>query len=121
MNVEVRAHGVRLSDAERAFAEARFETELAHANEWVRSVRVFVTDENGPKHGVDKSCRVVVALARGQQVVVVEHGAAVTAAVDLAADRAGEAVRRATGRARAPRRSGLVRAVGAVMGAFGRK
>jgi putative sigma-54 modulation protein len=121
MNVEVRSHGVRLSDAERAFAEARFEAELAHAAEWVRSVRVFVADENGPKHGVDKSCRVVVALARGQQVVVVEHGAAITAALDLAADRAGEAVLRQVGRARGPRRSGLVRAVSAVMGAFGRK
>jgi pantothenate kinase type III len=121
MNVEVRAHGVRLSDSERAFAEARFETELAHAAEWVRSVQVFVADENGPKHGVDKSCRVVVALARGQQVVVVEHGTATTAAIDAAADRAGQAVARAVTRARAPRRSGLVRAVRAVLGAFGRK
>lgn len=55
MNVEVRSHGVRLGDAERAFAEARFETELAHAAYWVRSVQVFVADENGPRHGDRKS------------------------------------------------------------------
>ena len=121
MNVEVRSHGMQLSDSERAFAEARFEAELAHAAEWVKSVQVFVADENGPKHGVDKSCRVVVALARGHKVVVVEHGTAATAAIDTAADRAGEAVRRQVGRARGPRRAGLVRAVRAVLGAFGRK
>lgn len=60
MQVEVRFRGVTPSGALRdhAFGQARFH--LARFGESVAAVVVRVSDENGPKGGVDKRCHVVV-------------------------------------------------------------
>jgi hypothetical protein len=43
---------------------------LNRHEERVQSVHVYLKDENGPKRGVDKSCRVVVNFAGLSQIVI---------------------------------------------------
>jgi ribosome-associated translation inhibitor RaiA len=120
MKIEMRGHGVVLTANEREYAEARLARELSHVAGWVRSVLVFVSDENGPKGGSDKTCRVAVSV--GRRPIIIEHRAGdVMAALDAAADRVGVAVRRNLDRRRERRHGKLVHAVNAVLQLFGRK
>ncbi|MGP1310548.1 MAG: HPF/RaiA family ribosome-associated protein [Phycisphaerales bacterium] len=72
----------------------------------VRGVSVTLDDENGPRGGVDKACRVRVALAgaSGHDVVVEQRSPDLYAAIDAASKRAARAVVRVVGRERSRRR-----------------
>lgn len=78
------------------FALARFEPEIE---------RVVVTgqDQNGPKGGPDKQCRVAAHLVGGDVLTVTDEDADIVAAVSRAADRLARAVGRALERARSRR------------------
>jgi ribosome-associated translation inhibitor RaiA len=72
-------------------------------------VTVTLADSNGPRGGVDKQCHLVVRLTPSGKVTIEERHADMSAAVALAADRAGWSVGRALKRrrdARRDRRSG---------------
>ncbi|MEY4094729.1 MAG: hypothetical protein RLZZ53_1928 [Acidobacteriota bacterium] len=79
--------------AERARRRVRFA--LDRFGNRVRSVRVRITDINGPRGGVDKQCIVAVRLQHPTRLMLIEHMAAdFGEAVDRAADRAGRSVAR---------------------------
>jgi ribosome-associated translation inhibitor RaiA len=121
MRIDVRAHRVGLPPALRDYAYNRVDAALAHAAGRVHTVLVVLSDENGPKGGEDKVCRVAARLAGGRAVVVEQTEPRVRAALDGATDRLRDAVDRHLDReVAARRRSKLARAVGAVMAAFGR-
>jgi putative sigma-54 modulation protein len=120
MRVMIRTQGLELSAVGRECAEQRLTSALGRAAGHVRSVTVFVADENGPKGGVDKTCRVAVNLDDGPPVVVRHRAAGVGAAVGGAAERVGRAVARALDRLDRGRRERLVDALRRVRALFRR-
>lgn len=121
MLIAIREHGIGLSADGRSYTIDRIEHALNTVREHVRKVMVYLSDENGPRGGNDKKCRVTVTLDTGRPVVVESNGASVTGAVDGAADRAGEVVTEELHRRNDRRRTGrLVRALKQLKRLFGR-
>ena len=56
---------------------------------------VVVADANGPRGGVDKSCRISVKLRRANDVTMTDQDADVAVCIARAAERVGRAVARA--------------------------
>ncbi|MBY0497248.1 MAG: HPF/RaiA family ribosome-associated protein [Cyanobacteria bacterium] len=76
-------------------ARARVAAALGRFTSRVRSLRVHVTDVNGPKGGEDKRCVVEVHLRQPARTTVIEDvDSCAEAAVSRAAERAGRAVAR---------------------------
>ncbi|QDU19204.1 HPF/RaiA family ribosome-associated protein [Urbifossiella limnaea] len=111
MRVTIRANAVALTAVGREFAEQRLSSALGRAAGHVRSVNVYVADENGPKGGDDTTCRVAVNLDNGPPVFVRHRAAGLRAAVGGAAERVGQAVARALDRVDRGRRLRLLAAL----------
>jgi hypothetical protein len=107
MRIEVR--GRKLDDpiGLQRHAERRLRFALGRFAAAVGRVTVRVDDVNGPRGGVDKRCRLVVALAPRGEVIIEDEDADVRALLDRSAERAGRAVERRLGRRR-PQRYGAM-------------
>jgi putative sigma-54 modulation protein len=82
----------------RTYAARRLSIALRRFERRIRSVRIRVTDLNGPRRGVDTSCSMTARLKSGREVV--EATTAVPyASVSRAAAKLREAVARELGRA----------------------
>ena len=101
MNIDTRAIGFPLTDAIRRYAQSRTRLALAPVRRWIMAVTVRLNDVNAGRGGVDKRCRIVVALRR-RGVVVAE-----ATKVDLYA-----AIESATGRLRRAARESVQRIIG---------
>lgn len=100
MKIDIRGLGFPLTEALREHADRRFRFALARRSESLEAVLVRLGDENGPRGGVDKTCRADLRL-RGQAPLVVEaKDTDLYAAVDRAAGRAARALDRELDRAR---------------------
>lgn len=77
-------------------ARRRLEFALGRFASRVRSLRVRLTDLNGPRGGLDKKCLIAVRLDRPRRVIVIED---VDADESVAISRAAERVARAVSRA----------------------
>lgn len=104
MRLEIRRRGVEVTEDLRTHLEERLSLALGHFDSHVEVVRVYLRDVNGPRGGLDKQCRIVVALNRRGRVVVTGMDTDIAAAVNSAATRAGVAVKRHVKRGRARRR-----------------
>ena len=101
MRVELRGHGVDVSNAMRAHVERALEFALDRFRERVESVRASVRDVNGSgRGGVDKECRITVALRPSGSVVARARSADAYAAMDAAAATVGRSLARAVDRRR---------------------
>jgi hypothetical protein len=122
MRIAIREHGVGLSADGRAYAIDRVTHALAAVRDQVRKVLVYLSDENGPRGGPDKRCRVAITLAAvGRPVVVEARGETVTGVVDGAANKAGEVVHQELHRRDDRHRSNrVVRALKQLKRLFGR-
>lgn len=98
MRIDVHTHGLSLDPRTRALVNLRLVCALGRMVRQVDRVVVYLSDENGPRGGVDKVCRLLVVRPDGRDVVVEDRAADLPAAVSRAADRAGEVVRRAAAR-----------------------
>ena len=78
----------------RAYAERRLTFALRRFQGHVRHVRLRLTDENGPRHGVDARCAVTAQLTNGKQLFVEATTAWPFRSVTQAAGRLSEAIRR---------------------------
>jgi ribosome-associated translation inhibitor RaiA len=103
MQVDVRRQGLEVGEEARQrldrrldFARGRFERRIA-------KVTVYLAELNGPRGGVDKSCRIVVRVRRSGEVVVEDRDADLYVLIDRAANRVGQAVLSEFGRRRARR------------------
>ena len=103
MDLQICAKNFRLHDTDREEMERRLQFALTRFDGRIFQVTVGLADLNGPRGGTDKQCRLVVRLARSGKVTIEETHANVSAAVALAADRAGRAVARELRRRRAAR------------------
>ena len=69
---------------------------------YIERATVRLDDVNGPKGGIDKTCRIKVVMSRHDSVVVTAYGHDVRAVCDDAMNRIERAVRKARESARAP-------------------
>ncbi len=94
MRIDVRSAGFSTSEALRAHVERRIGSAVARRVDGILRLVVRMRDENGPRGGLDKRCRIEFDL-RGRPRQVVEAVASdLYAAVDAASRRLGRAVDR---------------------------
>ena len=88
MNIELKAFGLELTDALRAFCDDRIVDPLrrVYDREGPR-LEIELSDRNGPKGGLDKRCRITFAMPHTRTLTVVEEAEDVYRAIDLAAQR----------------------------------
>ncbi len=106
MKIEVRGPTFSGSDALRAHAERRLGSALGRFDAYVVRATVRLSDQNGPRGGVDKRCHVsltVQGAGRTRAIELDERSDDAYAALDRAADRVGETVSRAVTRRRRTR------------------
>ena len=84
LNLELR----QLAERRLLFAFSRFDSRI-------KQVKLVVSDENGPRGGIDKVCRVSVSLHRAADVVVSGRDADMAKCISRVVGRAGRAVSRA--------------------------
>jgi hypothetical protein len=107
MKVDVRFHGVPYSAALRDFAERLGEARLHRFAPALAAVVVGISDENGPRGGMDKRCRITVfGPALGTQTTE-EYASQAEDAVASAFDRVEVAVARRLARSGSHRPAGL--------------
>jgi ribosome-associated translation inhibitor RaiA len=99
MQLEIRAR-LGMSEGLRSTIERRMAFALGRFGARIAGVTVWLSDVNGPRGGVDKRCRVQVALASGPAVRVEDADADLYAAIGRAAERVGRAVARDLARRR---------------------
>jgi ribosome-associated translation inhibitor RaiA len=94
MLVQVSCKGFEPSAELRDHVEERILSALIRFTGRIARVNVFLSDENGPKHGRDKSLRFVIDIERLPLIVVEERGEAWHTVLDQAVERAVHAVSR---------------------------
>lgn len=101
MRVEVRGHGVEVSEALRDHVERRLRFSLDRFRERVDAAYASLRDVNGDgRHGVDKECRVVVVMRPSGSVAAHARRADLYQAIDVAAGAVGRSLVRAVTRRR---------------------
>ena len=95
MKTRVSTRNVAISEIERDRIERRIYFTLGRFSSRVISVEMMLQDDNGPRGGIDKKCRVIVRLRGANDVVVEGCGEKTLSLVDRTANRAGRAVSRA--------------------------
>lgn len=95
MNLRILAKNVTLSRPAKDRLERRLYFALGRFLHRIKSVDVTLRDDNGPRGGVDKCCRILVKSRGAKDVVVEGRGDRLSALIDRTADRAGRAVARA--------------------------
>jgi ribosome-associated translation inhibitor RaiA len=104
MRLDVRTNRIPLTADLMSHIRRRLHSALGRFARAIERVEVRLTDENGPRNGIDQRCKLVLVPARGRPVLVTEHlDADPFAAVGRAAERAGRAFARALERRRARR------------------
>jgi ribosome-associated translation inhibitor RaiA len=86
--ISIHAKGEALPHGLRGWIEDRIMSAVSMLADRGRQVDVYLTDENGPlRAGWDKSCRVVVSIAREPQMVVADRDSNIARMIDRVADR----------------------------------
>ncbi len=104
MEIEIQAHGFAVTDALRAHVTKRLGAALTPFKGQVRRVVARLGDENGPRGGYDKSCRIGVSVGGAPDVFAADTRPDLYAAIDCAADRLAAALARRLNRRRNLRR-----------------
>jgi hypothetical protein len=89
-----------------AHVERRLRFALTRFSGRIGRVSVFLADQNGPRGGIDKTCRIVVRLREGGDVIAEVSDVDWEVAVDRATTRIGHSTGRELARRRAGRRIG---------------
>jgi ribosome-associated translation inhibitor RaiA len=100
MNIEVRSRDVAMAEDICAQAAFKMEVVLSRFQDRIASIKVGLSDENGPRGGVDKTCRVRVQGRDAWSVIVSAEDADPYALIERAGDRVGQAVGRVIARDR---------------------
>jgi len=100
MRLDLRIQKVDLPQEVNRYIERRLRLCLGRFESRIRRVSVRIFDFNGPRVGADKRCRMTVRLTPSDAIVVEEVNADLFAAIDRAAERAGQALARKLHRVR---------------------
>lgn len=94
MQFDIRTEGFELTGALHQHAHRRLDFALSRFRPHLGWVYMRLSDDNGPRGGIDKRCQVRVRLPGLSRVVINELADDLYAAIDRAADRAGRTVAR---------------------------
>ena len=94
MSTNIQARGFELTDGLREYTARRLQFALGWASHRLGQVSVRLSDENGPRGGTDKRCRIRIEFPGAEHVVIEDTEADLYVAIDRAADRAGRLVAR---------------------------
>lgn len=94
MRIAIRGTGVRLSSSEKTRLEERLHVCLGRFASRVDRVNVYLSDENGRKGGVDKTCRIVASLPGQSPVVIQDQDSNLLALLARSGDRLGRTIAR---------------------------
>lgn len=94
MNLMMTDRSDVLSQDARALAERRILFALSRFESRIQDVDLVVSDENGPRGGVDKVARIAVTLRGASDVVMTHKDDEISKCISRLADRAGRAVAR---------------------------
>jgi putative sigma-54 modulation protein len=100
MRIDIHTGSFPLTESLRKHIEHRVRSSLSWAQQGLRNVSLRLDDLNGPKGGVDKSCRIEIPISGGTPVVIHEVQSDLYVAIDRAMNRAGHAVSRKLARKR---------------------
>jgi ribosome-associated translation inhibitor RaiA len=93
MKISIQFKDLQVTAPDRQRIEDGIRLALTRFAPLIHGLTATISDENGPRGGIDKTCRLVVRLNAGT-VVVKEQACAVMAAVTQAAERAARSVAR---------------------------
>jgi hypothetical protein len=100
MEISIVDRSGEMTNETHEFAERRICFALSRFSSKIRRITLVLEDLNGPRGGVDKSCRITVELRRMSDVVLTARDNEVRPCVARAAERVGRAVARAMERDR---------------------
>lgn len=113
VSIADRAH--LLSREARQAAENRLLSALERFDSRIGRVSLVVSDENGPRGGVDKACRITVRFDRSDEVIISDRDSSLIGCLSRAAHRAAWAVGKAIERKQRLTRTRLVEAKAATL------
>lgn len=90
--VDIHSQGFEMTDALAGHVRRRLDFALTRHGDRIKRVGVRIGDENGPRGGPDKFCRIQVSLVDAPTAVVEEVGVDLYASIDRAAERVGRVV-----------------------------
>ena len=100
MRIEIVSRKMHCEEATTEYIHRRVHFALGRFAGAIRGVQVSLSDENGPRGGEDKRCRVVISLNGGERLVLERTAANMQDAVDQSLQRAGHSLGRTLGRKR---------------------
>lgn len=100
MLIEIQSPGFPTTPALSEHTRRRLRFGLTRHSDRIKRVVVRLGDQNGPRGGIDKFCRICVYLANAPMAVVVEVGTDLIAVIDKTADRVSRTVVRRLNRSR---------------------
>lgn len=104
MRIEIRAHGIELSEALQSYIKHRLRLSLRRFGDKLDRVMVRLKDVNGPRGGADKRYRVSIRLGRHGKVRLEQTHADIYEAIRSASARLRNSLSRRVSRAKKPRR-----------------
>lgn len=100
MRIDIRGQLNLVSPAIREHTRRRLLFAIGKFQFHIHAISVRFSDPNGPKGGQDKCCKIEVRMAQQHTLFIEETAADLYAAIDLACERLGNAVRRDVGKRR---------------------
>lgn len=94
MQLNIQARGFDLTGALRQHVERRLAFALSRFEQRLSAVSLRLTDDNGPRGGVDKRCVLHLRMTGFAETVISERADNLYVAIDRVADRAARAVAR---------------------------
>ena len=119
MHIDIQSLGFPITGALADYARRRLQFVLTRRSDRIQRVVVRLGDENGPRGGVDKFCRIQVRLFNAPVAVIEEVGHELYAVIDRATDRVGRVVVKHLDRLCSGRRYGRGRAAAPTPAEFG--
>lgn len=98
MKTDITAKGLDLTPSMKQYIARRLGFALGARAQQIQRVKVSLTDVNGPKGGVDKSCKIVIQVAGMNDIVVTESKENWQSAIDRSAAKASQSLARRLGR-----------------------
>lgn len=114
MQICVESKNVRIDQGVRDYIAQRLGVAIGGHRHHIKRATVHLNDENGPRGGFDKRCRIEVVVPGSADVVVTEWHSHLGAAIDRAVERVTRAIIRSIERARTLTRRGDLRDLPAI-------
>ena len=121
MNIDIQSLGFPITAALSDHARRRLRFVLTRRSDRIQRVVVRLGDENGPRGGIDKFCRIQVYLFDAPVAALEEVGPELYAVIDRATDRVGRVVVKHLDRLRTGRRYERDAAIASVSDGFDAK